>query len=103
MDDLQLCVERLNGDVMEENRLFTSFNRRAPPDPSSISEEIWGTAEQTTSQEVLSCIHPTLDSEEKRKDVIEYVQRLIRCSIGVEVNFLSIITCTTKLVYGCTK
>nr|XP_016501780.1 PREDICTED: uncharacterized protein LOC107820077 [Nicotiana tabacum] len=54
------------------------------PDPMSISEDRWLLAEETI-QEVVNCIHPTLDTEEKRKDVIDYVQRLIRCSLGCEV------------------
>ncbi|XP_047337858.1 uncharacterized protein LOC124941562 [Impatiens glandulifera] len=52
-----------------------------PPTPSST---IWDVAEETTL-EILRCIRPTLDSEEKRRDVIDYVQRLIRNSLGHEV------------------
>ncbi|KAI3676371.1 hypothetical protein L1987_85977 [Smallanthus sonchifolius] len=46
--------------------------------------ETWVVAEDT-AREVLNCIHPTLDSEDKRKDVIEYVQKLIGCNLRVEV------------------
>lgn len=53
-----------------------------PPTPSSTT--IWDVAEQTTL-EMIRCIRPTLDSEEKRRDVIDYVQRLIRNSLGHEV------------------
>lgn len=67
-----------NGVVMEERLVSTN------PDPSTISEDYWAVAEQTT-QEVVNSIHPTLDAEEKRKDVIDYVQRLIRCYLGFEV------------------
>ncbi|KAL6967806.1 hypothetical protein U1Q18_033615 [Sarracenia purpurea var. burkii] len=92
MGDLQVCSGLPNG-VVDEDRPFamslSSLPLRAPnSDPSSIGEDSWAIAEQTT-QEVICCIHPTLDSEEKRKDVIEYVQRLIRCSIGCEVNSMT--------------
>ncbi|CAH1418025.1 unnamed protein product [Lactuca virosa] len=75
------------GDLaMEEDRPFSpSF--AAPlsnPDPNSIRAETWVLAEDPV-REVLNCIHPTLDSDEKRKDVIEYVQKLIRCNLRLEV------------------
>ncbi|KAJ8561489.1 hypothetical protein K7X08_037222 [Anisodus acutangulus] len=54
------------------------------PDPTSITEDRWLVAEETI-QQVVNCIHPTLDTEEKRKDVIDYVQTLIRHSLGCEV------------------
>ncbi|CAI9288190.1 unnamed protein product [Lactuca saligna] len=75
------------GDLaMEEDRPFSpSF--AAPlsnPDPNTIRAETWVLAEDPV-REVLNCIHPTLDSDEKRKDVIEYVQKLIRCNLRLEV------------------
>ncbi|MCE5165767.1 hypothetical protein HAX54_012185 [Datura stramonium] len=54
------------------------------PDPSEVTEDCWAVAEEAI-KEVVNCVHPTLDTEEKRKDVIDYVQRLIRCSLGCEV------------------
>ncbi|XP_071719771.1 uncharacterized protein [Rutidosis leptorrhynchoides] len=54
------------------------------PDPNSIRVEAWALAEEQ-AREVLNCIHPTLDSEEKRKDVIESVQKLIRYKLRLEV------------------
>ncbi|KAK3024390.1 hypothetical protein RJ639_043294 [Escallonia herrerae] len=74
---------RRNSGVAEDRPLMTSL-LPANPDPSAISDESWGAAEETT-KEVVGLIHPTLDSEEKRKDVIEHVQRLIRTSLNVEV------------------
>ncbi|CAL5386301.1 unnamed protein product [Camellia sinensis] len=74
MGDLRVCSRQPNG-VVNEDRPF---------DPSSIGEDNWVIAEQIT-QDVVCFIHPTLDSEEKRKDVIEYIQRLVRCSLGCEV------------------
>ncbi|XP_052187428.1 uncharacterized protein LOC127798131 [Diospyros lotus] len=67
-------------DVVPEDGPFMAPN----PDPLSIPAESWVVAEKAT-REVIGCIHPTMDSDEKRKDVIEYVQRLIRCSLGCEV------------------
>ncbi|KAK1428606.1 hypothetical protein QVD17_17445 [Tagetes erecta] len=54
------------------------------PDPNSIRVETWALAEEQ-ALDVLNCIHPTLDTEEKRKDVIEYVQKLIRFNLRLEV------------------
>ncbi|KAK1364009.1 PAP/OAS1 substrate-binding domain superfamily protein [Heracleum sosnowskyi] len=74
---------------MEENSSISSSesssDRSVPADPTAIGEDVWETAEQVAWDEVLASIHPTLDSEEKRKDVIEYVHKLIKRSIGVEV------------------
>nr|GLL30884.1 uncharacterized protein LOC109173649 [Ipomoea trifida]GMD12329.1 uncharacterized protein LOC109173649 [Ipomoea batatas] len=55
-----------------------------PPDPSAIAEECWASAEEMI-RELVNCIHPTMDSEEKRKDVMEYIQKLIRDSLACEV------------------
>ncbi|KAL3530970.1 hypothetical protein ACH5RR_010292 [Cinchona calisaya] len=54
------------------------------PDSSSITKVNWAVGEETT-QEALSAIHPTMDTEEMRRDVIDYIQRLIRYSLGLEV------------------
>ena len=51
-----------------------------PADPALISEECLSAAEQ-----VLNCVHPTLDSEEKRRDVIDYVQQLVKSQLNCEV------------------
>lgn len=80
------------GDLQVENggedRLFVGgppFSLSlSNPDPLSIAADTWAVAEDPT-HEILNCIHSTLDSEERRKDVIDYVQRLIRCSVGCEV------------------
>lgn len=54
------------------------------PDPGEIGAETWAVAEEA-AKEVVWCVHPTLDSEEKRKDVIEYIQKLIRDHLNIEV------------------
>ena len=81
MGDLQDFSRQPYGVVMEDCP--------SNPDLASIEEGGWGIAEETT-QQVVCCIHPTLDSEEKRKDVIEYVQKLIRFSLGCEVNSMAL-------------
>ncbi|GMP89936.1 hypothetical protein CsSME_00041289 [Camellia sinensis var. sinensis] len=103
MGDLQVFSQQPNGVLTEDRSFSVSFSPPLPasnPDPSSIGEESWAIAEQTT-QQVICCIHPTLDSEEKRKDVIEYVQRLIRCSLGFEVNSMPhFLFCLVNLLLG---
>ncbi|XP_057484694.1 uncharacterized protein LOC130771094 [Actinidia eriantha] len=87
MGDLHVCSRLPNGVVTEDRPTGVSLSlplRRSNTDPSSIGEDNWAIAEETI-REVICCIHPTLDSEEKRRDVIDYVQRLIRCSLGFEV------------------
>ncbi|XP_075100356.1 uncharacterized protein LOC107789722 isoform X1 [Nicotiana tabacum] len=54
------------------------------PDPLTVTEDCLAVAEEAT-EEVVNCVHPTLDTEEKRKAVIDYVQRLIKFSLGCEV------------------
>ncbi|XP_047336618.1 uncharacterized protein LOC124940179 [Impatiens glandulifera] len=45
--------------------------------PVSVADE--------TINVVLQCIQPTLDSEEKRKEIIEYIQKLVKTTFGHEV------------------
>eukprot|EP00258_Populus_trichocarpa_P023529 XP_024439548.1 uncharacterized protein LOC7465162 [Populus trichocarpa] len=54
------------------------------PDPGSIVEDNWERAEEVAT-EIVYRIHPTVESSFKRKQVIDYVQRLIRYSLGFEV------------------
>ncbi|CAK9153810.1 unnamed protein product [Ilex paraguariensis] len=87
MGDLQVWCGCQNGVAMEDDQFFSSNSlpmASSNPDPSSICKNCWAVAEETT-QEVVNRIHPTLDSEEKRKDVIDYVQRLVRTSLVCEV------------------
>ncbi|KAL3829026.1 hypothetical protein ACJIZ3_017828 [Penstemon smallii] len=55
-----------------------------PPDPTLFSEESLSAAEEVAEQ-VVNCIHPTLDSEETRRDVIDYIQRLIKTYVDCEL------------------
>ncbi|KAL1545092.1 hypothetical protein AAHA92_21860 [Salvia divinorum] len=56
----------------------------APPDPDSLKDECLSAAEEA-AQKVLNCIHPTLDSEEERRDILDYMQRLIKSHLNCEV------------------
>lgn len=58
------------------------------PDPSMISAEIMEVAEKTTCKEVLFRVHPTLDENEKRVDVILYLQAIAQSIEGVQVIFI---------------
>ncbi|KAL0390352.1 UNVERIFIED_CONTAM: hypothetical protein Scaly_0392300 [Sesamum calycinum] len=62
----------------------SGLNCSPPPDPASISDECLCAAEEAAEQ-VLNCVHPTLDSEEKRRDVIDYVQLLVKSHLNCEV------------------
>lgn len=54
------------------------------PDPLSIDGEIWLMAEKRT-REILCAIQPTVESEKVRKEVIDYVRRLIQRYYATEV------------------
>ncbi|CAK9153767.1 unnamed protein product [Ilex paraguariensis] len=54
------------------------------PSPWSIRPERWATAEKAT-QNIICKVQPTAVSEERRREVIAYVQRLIRGRLGCEV------------------
>ncbi|PIA59657.1 hypothetical protein AQUCO_00400509v1 [Aquilegia coerulea] len=78
-----------NGFLIEEDRLFSSSSPTpspllSNPSPTSISEECWQRAEQTTLK-IIRQIQPTVESEERRKGVIEHVQNLIKGCLGSEV------------------
>ncbi|XP_055812753.1 uncharacterized protein LOC129882479 isoform X2 [Solanum dulcamara] len=68
---------------------FLLSSSSSPAIPSNlnvtdIGSERWAMAEKVT-QNILRRVQPTTVSEKRRKDVIDYVQRLIRGSLGCEV------------------
>lgn len=76
------------GELGSQDSGFGFFNSYAAPDPASFKEECLSAAEDA-ARNVLNCIHPTLDSEEERRDIIDYMQRLIKSHVNSEVvNFL---------------
>lgn len=54
------------------------------PDPLMTCADSWKAAEQT-AEEIVCMVQPTLVSDQRRKEVIEYVQKLLRCCLGCEV------------------
>ncbi|KAL8516440.1 hypothetical protein ACS0TY_014918 [Phlomoides rotata] len=80
----ELKVVNPNGSVpIEENPSGLGRNSSSPPDPALITDECLSAAEEAAEQ-VLNCVHPTLDSEEKRRDVLDYVQQLVKTRLNCE-------------------
>ncbi|KAJ4971096.1 hypothetical protein NE237_004195 [Protea cynaroides] len=89
MGDLQVWSPQPLGVLNEEGPYLSSWSASLSssscnPNPLSISEEKWIKAEQTT-HEIICRIQATVVSEHRRKEVIDYVQRLIRNYLGTEV------------------
>ncbi|KAH9624526.1 hypothetical protein KSS87_022143 [Heliosperma pusillum] len=53
-------------------------------EPCCLGQEVWAVAEAATG-EIIRQVQPTVVSEERRKDVIEYVYWLLRGYLGCEV------------------
>ncbi|XP_028768831.1 uncharacterized protein LOC114726413 isoform X2 [Neltuma alba] len=88
MADLQVSSPRMTGAVIAEDRLCSSPPSSplppSNPDPSSVGAEAWSRAEKTT-RDILCRIQPTLGADQRRKEVVDYVQRLIKFGVGCEV------------------
>ncbi|XP_020550435.1 uncharacterized protein LOC105163859 isoform X2 [Sesamum indicum] len=80
----ELRVANSGGRAEQRSGFFLGSRSSTPPDPASLSEESLSAAEEA-AQQVLNCVHPTLDSEEKRRDIVDYVQRLIKSHLNCEV------------------
>ncbi|KDO44283.1 hypothetical protein CISIN_1g0061401mg [Citrus sinensis] len=80
MEDLQ---EEL---LTSPSHTSSSSSYSSPPNlyPFSIDAELWLLAEERI-QEILCTIQPAIVSEKKRKEVINYIQRLINGYYGIEV------------------
>ncbi|XP_039001898.1 uncharacterized protein LOC120128248 [Hibiscus syriacus] len=77
----------LTGDLRDwspEPNGVSSRDRSSSLNPTGITTEYWRKAEETT-QGIIARVQPTVVSEERRKAVIDYVQRLIRNYLGCEV------------------
>ncbi|OIW04411.1 hypothetical protein TanjilG_32603 [Lupinus angustifolius] len=79
----------LNAVVFTEDRPCASSPPSPPlpsshPDPSSITPHVWSVAEKATRQ-ILCRIQPTLAADRRRREVVDYVQRLIRYGVRCEV------------------
>ncbi|XP_073014820.1 uncharacterized protein [Primulina eburnea] len=81
----ELGVVNSDGAVLkEEERLVWSLGTTPPPDPASFSEDCLSAAEEAVA-ELVNCIHPTLDSDENRRDVNDHLQKLIKTRLNCEV------------------
>ncbi|KAL8141040.1 hypothetical protein V2J09_007061 [Rumex salicifolius] len=82
MDDLR----ELNDIVLDDSLLLSPppLSSSLGPDPFSIGSEPWIIAERATD-EIIGQIQPTVASEERRRKVIDYVQRLLKSHIICEV------------------
>ncbi|GLU17866.1 hypothetical protein SLE2022_342160 [Rubroshorea leprosula] len=84
MGDLQDWSPELNG-VVSEERLSSSSSSSSFSSSSSLFSsnqtgncgEIWQKAEEAT-QEIIALVQPTVVSEKRRKEVIDYVQSLVK-------------------------
>ncbi|KAE9615103.1 hypothetical protein Lal_00048370 [Lupinus albus] len=78
-----------NGVVLGEDRPCAS-SPPSPPltssylDPLSVTPGVWSVAENATRQ-ILCRIQPTLAADRRRREVVDYVQRLIRYGARCEV------------------
>lgn len=78
-------LREINVGMIEDRLLpFPLPNSKANPSPELIGAESWVVAEKET-QRIISQFQATVVSEERRRDVIDYVQRLIRGYVGCEV------------------
>ncbi|XP_058110604.1 uncharacterized protein LOC131253574 isoform X2 [Magnolia sinica] len=84
MGDLQSWPPQRNGAWIEESTSPLPSSSPSNPNPSSIRGDSWRRAEET-AHEIICRIQPTVVSEQRRKAVIDYVQRLIRGCVGSEV------------------
>lgn len=67
-----------SGAVLEDSPVPSSSSS------SSFAPEVWTRAELAT-QKIIRQVQPTVASEDRRRDVIDYVQRLLRTCLGCEV------------------
>ncbi|KAM7532078.1 hypothetical protein LguiB_035488 [Lonicera macranthoides] len=76
-------LRETNVAVTEERPVSPSPPSPSNPSPSLIGAERWAKAEQAT-RKIIYQVQPTDVSEERRRKVIEYVQRLITGCLGCE-------------------
>lgn len=83
MGDLTDWSPELNGLALEERPSSSSSSRSS--NQTAIGAELWQRAEEAT-QGIIAHVQPTVVSENRRKEVIDYVQRLIKTRLGCEVS-----------------
>lgn len=93
MGDLRDWSPEPNGAVFGERP--SSSSSSVPSNQTAIGAEYWQRAEEAT-QAIIAQVQPTVVSEERRKAVIDYVQRLIRNYLGCEVRIYLQLCCYVK-------
>lgn len=68
------------------------FTSPANSSALEIGRERWVRAEKA-AEKIICDVHPTSVSEQRRRDIIDYVQRLIGNSLGVEVKKPNYVGC----------
>ncbi|CAN7012917.1 unnamed protein product [Brassica rapa subsp. trilocularis] len=71
----------------------------APPLSVSNKPEFWNRMEEAT-REIIEQVHPTLASEDRRRDVTDYMQSLIKMTLGCEVHAFGSVPLKTYLPDG---
>ncbi|PIM98859.1 Polynucleotide adenylyltransferase, partial [Handroanthus impetiginosus] len=80
----ELGVANSDRGPLQRSGFVLGCKSSTPPDPPLLCQDCLPAAEEA-AQQVLNSVHPTLDSEEKRRDIIDYVQRLIKSHLNCEV------------------
>lgn len=88
MGDLRACSPEPHG-LFTDDRLLP-LPSLSHPNPPAIGAAQWARAENTV-QEIICEVQPTEVSEERRKEVVDYVQGLIRVRVGCEVRICMIV------------
>ncbi|KAL2509798.1 PAP/OAS1 substrate-binding domain superfamily [Forsythia ovata] len=73
-----------SGQRRRRGRYLPAFTSPANSSPLEIGRERWATAEKV-AQKIICKVHPTAVSEQRRREVIDYVRGLIGNSLGAEV------------------
>lgn len=82
--------------VLEEESSSSLSPPLPPPRSLSNQPEFWMRVEEAT-REIIEQVHPTLVSEDRRRDVIQFVQGLIRMTLGFEVKIvLNVLCCVAR-------
>ncbi|KAL2486235.1 PAP/OAS1 substrate-binding domain superfamily [Abeliophyllum distichum] len=95
------AVDQNDGDFAADGDMIFSYGsrRKPPPNPAAINAECWAAADEA-AQQVVNCIHPTLNSEKERKEVIDYVRRLFKHGLDCEVFPYGSVPLKTYLPFG---
>ncbi|KAL0890358.1 hypothetical protein Bca101_014341 [Brassica carinata] len=89
-----MAADLHDSSVMKQSS--SSFSRPLSP---SNQQEFWKKAEEVI-REIIELVHPTLVSEARRRDVIDYMQRFIKMALGCEVHSFGSVPLKTYLPDG---